>query len=247
MTITYLSRSEWGADPSLGRRGYRVDGASQFRGVVVHHTVFVVDDWDGDGTAIGDLDDVKAFMQRLQTIRPDLGKDVPYSFVVHEGPTASDAYICEGRGLDYTGAHTAGLNSSRLGVAVAGNTSNRPLTPGVINAINLCGSFLKDQGTLYDTLDHSAFKATECAGTSVRENLHLLQPPFRATPINGPEEDEDDMITVVESNTGKAWVCAGGKARPLSDPQAWLAKWGGPVRSADNMSFVVADLYEIVD
>ena len=131
-------------------------------------------------------------------------------------------------------------------MAVAGNTSNRPLTPGVINAIRYCGSLLKNQEQLHDTLDHSAFKATECAGTSVRENLHLMQPPFRAFPINGPEEDEDEMITLIDTRDGRGWVCANGKARPLNNVTAWLDKWDGPVRRADYMAAVVAALFEIV-
>lgn len=245
MGITYLSRDEWGADTSLRRRGRRVDGRRAFRGVFVHHTVFRVSDWDSDGISTGDLDDIKEFMRRLQVIRPDLGYDVPYSFVVFAGKRPQDSIVCEGRGLDYTGAHTAGFNSTRLGVSIAGNTSEEPVTPGILNGIRWCGALLLDQGDLKDTLPHQAVKATACPGSSMMAALHQVQPPFTPPP-ESEEEEDTDMITVIDTRDGKGWVCADGKARPLSNPDSWLQTWDGPVRKAAYMGNVVNDLYEVI-
>lgn len=246
MAVTYLSREQWGADASLPRRGRVVDGASVFRGVFVHHTVFRVEDWDGDGIRHGDLDDIKAFMQRLQRIRPDLGYDVPYSYVVFAGTDPYSSVVCEGRGLGRTGAHTAGFNSTRLGVAVAGNTSDEPVTPGILEGIRYCGSLLQDQSTLNDTLPHRAVKATECPGSSMMAELHRVQPPFITPPIAAPQEDDDDMETLIDTTTGEGWVAANGKARVLGNVQAWTSSWTGPTKSSANMRHVIGDLYEIV-
>ena len=61
-----------------------------------------------------------------------------------------------------------------------------------------------------------------------------------------PEIDEDQMTTLADSTTGEHWVAAGGKARKLTDPDAWMASWIGPLSSSANMRYVVASLYEIV-
>ena len=56
----------------------------------------------------------------------------------------------------------------------------------------------------------------------------------------------DDMQTLVDSTTGEHWIAAAGKARPLSDPDAWMASWNGPTASSANMRHVVPSLYELV-
>ena len=54
------------------------------------------------------------------------------------------------------------------------------------------------------------------------------------------------MQTLVDSTTGEHWIAAAGKARPLSDPDAWMASWNGPTASSANMRYVVPSLYELV-
>ena len=57
---------------------------------------------------------------------------------------------------------------------------------------------------------------------------------------------DDEMQTLIDSTTGEHWIAAAGKARPLSDPDAWMASWNGPTASSANMRHVVPSLYELV-
>ena len=254
MTITYLTREEWGADASLPRRGYQINGAAKFRRIFNHHTVMVMGDWDGDGIVHGDLDDIKRYMQTLQTIRPDLGLDVPYSFVVFQGIKAEDSVVCEGRGLNRTGAHTAGFNSKSLGVAYAANTELSVVTAGMIAGVRWCGSLLDDQGSMLPALGHGAVKATACPGHHAKQALGRIQPPFANTyeytydPATAPAnpQGQDDMITLIDTRDNEGWVCVGTKARKISDLQSWVEDWKGTVHSDNNMRYIVRDLYTVV-
>lgn len=113
----YRTRDQWGADPALDRRGFPV--ARHLRThTIFHHTVMVDDDatknvWES-------VAEVDAQMRRLQTIRPDLGLDVPYNFVVFL-MAGGGIIVGEGRGYDLTGAHTHGHNTAGIGVAWQGN------------------------------------------------------------------------------------------------------------------------------
>jgi hypothetical protein len=183
MAVTYLSRAQWGAGSlDAGRRAPH----AQFVGLVVHHTVAVMPDWDRDGRRYGDLDDIKRYMRWLKTARPDLGPDVPYSFVVFEAARDSDCVVAEGRGFGVTGAHTSGFNSSRYGVALAGNSSIRPVTEGILSGYRWVGRRLANPAGAKPTIGHRDVKATECPGTSLYAALPQLQPPF---------EEEDMPLT----------------------------------------------------
>lgn len=230
MTTIYLDRRAWGAT-SLPRLGHVID-RDRFRGVVVHHTVM-------DAPPPGNLAAITAYMRRLQRVRPDLGLDVPYSFVVFQGRNLDDAIICEGRGFTRTGAHTAGLNSSRYGVAYGADTREDPVTPGMEAAVRWVLAHITDPVA---TTGHKDHKATACPGPAGVASLPNVQP---GTPP--PDElEESDMETLHDTSTGAGWVCANGKARPLSDVPAWLASYTGPVRSSPSMRYVVPDLYDIV-
>lgn len=65
-------------------------------------------------------------------------------------------------------------------------------------------------------------------------------------PVEPYEEGLVDMETLVDTTTGEHWVCANGKARPLSNPDAWMASWVGPTRKSANMTHVISDLYTVV-
>lgn len=188
MTVTYLDRAAWGAGPITV--GYSAPH-SQFLGIVVHHTVFILSDYDRDGHTHGDLDDIRRYMQVLKTLRPDLGPDVPYSFVVFEGARPDDCVVAEGRGFGRTGAHTSGFNSSRYGVALAGNSSTRPVTEGVLAGYRWVGARLANPVFAQPTIGHRDTRATECPGTSLYAALPQIQPPF-ADPEEDDEMTEDD-------------------------------------------------------
>lgn len=183
MTGTFLDRAAWRADPSLPRLGHVVR-RSQFVGLVEHHTVIVMPDWDHDGIIDGDIDDIRRYMQHLQIARPDLGLDVPYSFVVFRGADEYDYVVCEGRGFDRTGAHTAGFNSSRYGVALAGDFTNTAPTIGMLVGVRWVGAQLDDPAGARPTLGHCDTKATACPGAMAYPLLDRVQPPF--TPPSPP-------------------------------------------------------------
>jgi hypothetical protein len=179
MTVTTLSRTQWGGGAL--KAGHLVDH-HQFRGIVAHHTVMAA--------PRPDIDDIITYMRRLQKARPDLGLEVPYSFVVFRGPSNSDCVVAEGRGFGVTGAHTSGLNSTRYGVAYAGNASVDPITPGVLAGYRWVGRRIS--GTAVATIGHRDTKSTECPGHHLYAQLDEIQPPF---------EEDDDM----DEATFKEW------------------------------------------
>ena len=112
--IIYVLRGDWGADQDLTRLGIGVDPA-QRTGRRTHHSVII--DPDATPNRWTHLPEVFGKMRQLQTIRPDLGSDVPYNlvaFAMEAGFTYQnkrvDIVLCEGRGLLRSGAHTRGRN-----------------------------------------------------------------------------------------------------------------------------------------
>jgi hypothetical protein len=200
----YLTRRDWGASPLTPTAGYPID-TGQVVGAVEHHTVMVLPDYDGDGYSRGDLDDILRYMRQLQRARPDLGNEVPYTFVLFPGTTDATCVVAEGRGLGRTGAHTAGLNSTRIAIAVAGNTdADAPLTDGMVRGFRwVCSWALDDPAGAVATIGHQQappyfqngvnLNATACPGRDGMANLPKLQPPF--TPDDpAPAEEDDDML-----------------------------------------------------
>lgn len=187
MEVIYVSRDQLGLPP-VGhnhdvqgvRRGYpyRVP-PSKFTRLNIHHTVIVMGDYDHDGYLNGDMDDIRQYMRRLMTVRQDdLGPEVPYSFVIFEHPNPNVCIVAEGRGVGRVGAHTKGNNSMSYGVAFAGNTSTRDITPGMVAGVRFCGRFLANPTNSRETRPHSFYKATACPGVSATSKLTLMQPPF---------------------------------------------------------------------
>lgn len=208
MTIYYLSRAQWEAGPL--QSGYVVP-KSQFVGLVAHHTVAVVPDYDHDGLVDGDLDDAARFMQFLQAARPDLGPEVPYSFCLFQGAVDEDCILAEGRGLGVTGAHTVGYNSTRYGVAIVGNTNTMAVTSGLIEGFKRVGRLLADPVHAYPTFGHRDIKATACPGDNFYSKLWMVQPPF--SPSQGDwlamatKEDVKEAVREVleETIAGGQW------------------------------------------
>jgi hypothetical protein len=200
----YLTRRDWGASPLTPTAGYPI-ATGQVVGAVEHHTVMVLPDYDGDGYSRGDLDDILRYMRQLQRARPDLGNEVPYTFVLFPGTTDATCVVAEGRGLGRTGAHTAGLNSTRIAIAVAGNTdADAPLTDGMVRGFRwVCSWALDDPAGAVATIGHQQappyfqngvnLNATACPGRDGMANLPKLQPPFTIDDP-APAEEDDDML-----------------------------------------------------
>lgn len=202
----YLDRADWGASP-LEPKAVALP-TSQFEGFVLHHTVFVLTDYDRDGFVNGDLDDMRRYTRVLQVARPDLGSEVPYSWVIFAGSTDDTCVIAEGRGKGRKGAHTAGLNSTRYAWAIAGNTdADRPITPGMVAGMRwLASVMLDDPEHAAPAIGHqqapayfqngSNLNATGCPGSDGLRHLAELQPPYRSTdrpPAPSPAPPEDDV------------------------------------------------------
>lgn len=176
MTVTYLSRDDWGAGPlTAGSAAPH----RQFVGLIIHHTVM---DYWGDPVA---------YMRRLQKVRPDLSNDVPYSFVIMPGATHDDCVVAEGRGFGRTGAHTVGYNSTAYGVSFAGNFTDNPPTRGMLEGVRWIGRRLADPINALHTLGHrDTGYGTACPGDATVPLLGFLQPPFTEPDIDEPEEDD---------------------------------------------------------
>lgn len=115
--LIFVSRNDWGPNTNLPRLGGMVDRKARTH-VIIHHTVTPERDatpnlWESESN-------IFKCMRRLQTIRPDLGFDVPYNFVAFFFGEKG-LYICEGRGEDRSGAHTKGHNTAGIAVSFAGN------------------------------------------------------------------------------------------------------------------------------
>lgn len=115
--LNFFSRDEWVSNTNLPRLGRKVDREDRTH-VIIHHTV--TPDADSTPNAWETEDELIERMRKLQVIRPDLGMDVPYSFVAFLMKDGG-LNIFEGRGEDRTGAHTKGHNTAGIGVSFAGN------------------------------------------------------------------------------------------------------------------------------
>ena len=115
--VRLLTRRAWGANSAYPRKGYLV-ARDKRKHITFHHTVII--DNDATPNVWETLAEVKAKMRQLQVIRPDLGNDVPYSFVIFLMADGT-IIVCEGRGYDRTGAHTHGHNTDGMGLAFEGN------------------------------------------------------------------------------------------------------------------------------
>ena len=145
---------------------------------MVHHTVVP---YGGDPGA---------YMRRMQAARPDLGLEVPYSFVVMPGATDNDAVIGVGRGWSRTGAHTIGYNDTAYGVAFAGDYTDVAPTAAMFAAVRLIGSYMDAPE---ETLGHRDTYATACPGAATYPLLGELQPPFQSQ--HDTPEDTDVQLS----------------------------------------------------
>lgn len=204
MAIYYRTRADWGANPALPRKGWKVP-ATQFKGLVGHHTV-TEPDIDFDAPLQDRIGQADGHMRYIQTVRPDLGLDSPYSFVaIYIG--GNDWVVCEGRGWYRTGAHTIGFNSSRYGVAYAGN-SNDDTLPDFRPVLDHIGSHPECPTLTADFFDHQTVYETACWGNHLRTQQAngAFNPPY----IQGEPIMADNPIGVFEELTDghilKGWA-----------------------------------------
>lgn len=241
----WISRSEWGANPPTVEVGHAVP-LEQIVGLVVHHTVIVMPDYDHDGLVGGDIDDICSYMRQLQRARPDLGLEVPYSTVHFEGATPDEVIVAEGRGFGRTGAHTIGLNSTRYGCALAGDYTARQPTPGQLAGIRWVGTQLADPAGAVATIGHRYVYATACPGVDAYPHISELHPPFVTAPTAPIEEDDmlpapaviqlpDGTVAVIFRGADHLtyyWQTPPGDAYPIPD-SAWASGPAATVTAAE--------------
>ncbi|KKL71632.1 hypothetical protein LCGC14_2092980 [marine sediment metagenome] len=212
--LIYLTRTEWGTRTDIPRLGHPVNRLDRTE-AIMHHTVII--DNDATPNRWETLAEVKAKMVQLQTIRPDLGLDVPYNFVAFHMADGS-LIICEGRGFDRTGAHTHAHNTRGIATAGQGNFQiGQSLTSYIDHwsrwwgyqkfdmGMENLGSVHPARGIAFGHLD---FISTGCPG----DNLYAIIPQltFQAA-------EEDDMAKFIQrAGQGPLFVTDG------------IWKWGVP-------------------
>lgn len=221
--LTYLTRDDWGARTDIPRLGHPVNRLDRTE-AIMHHTVIV--DNDATPNRWETLAEVKAKMVQLQTIRPDLGRDVPYNFVAFHMADGS-LIVCEGRGLDLTGAHTHGHNTGGIATAGEGNFQiGQPVDSYSDHWSRWWGWLKFDQGmenlgslrpARGIAFGHRDFIATGCPG----DNLYAIIPqltfqaapepptpePEPVPPEPAPPKEESMVIVIIKAeNDGTQYI-----------------------------------------
>ena len=248
MKYTYLTRAEWGARTDLPRLGEAID-PNQATHAFIHHVVAIDhgDDspnvWETDAECFGR-------MRGLQTARPDLGNDVPYSFVAFL--REDHVLICEGRGAYRRGAHTQWHNVDGRAVSLYGNFQDYA-TFGLEKWLPAIGWFLHDlkMGNAIATTGGPALpnlgsvhpagrdvfghrEATDPQGNNVsggtscpgRELFDRLQ-HIKIAPSTAPVEEEDDVKIIRPTNRPEQYALVGGKLIHVTSEYV-LQKMGNP-------------------
>lgn len=262
--LYYVYRHEWRPDESLPRLGGpehpRPPGAEPYSFVppewrvalIIHHTTAI--DPDPTPNVWETWQEVFAQMRRLQTVRPDLGYDVPYNDVGMLMPHGVLA-VCEGRGHRRSGAHTAGFlpggstvkelwNIGGIALAIHANLDDYAvdLEP-YIKPISQYAGWLKygrppaaglplpNLGTVAPAgqrvWGHKQAPAqTVCPGQHMMARIHQI----RFTP---PNEEEQQMRLVATTNPYRvyaydglrvAWILNAEKLKVFRDTGMWPAE-----------------------
>lgn len=234
--IIYVSREGWRADLSLPQLGVIVDPVLR-TGRRTHHSVII--DPDATPNRWTHLPEVFGKMQQLQTIRPDLGLDVPYTlvaFAMEVGFTYQDKRVdivlCEGRGLMRSAAHTAGRNDqgvyfniSDIAICWEGNFEIPVLwlqTPEYReSASHMWGWVAFTQGLTNlqtgPSLGHRDDAQTLCPGGYLYAELQ------HHDPVNPPNKEEQDPIVLAGEDTSMALII-----KTRTDHKSYL--WTGNTR-----------------
>ena len=182
--LTILSREDWGARTDLPRRGRIVDPTHRTE-VFIHHTV--IPDNDVSKNEWESLDEVKAGMRKLQTVRAhDLGADVPYNMVAF-CMANGDLVLGEGRGIHRSGAHTIGHNRTAIAVSFQGNFEDFQLPTHIDSQLAILGAWLRrlheqegfvnlgnERPLNREVFAHRDVKATDCCGKHLFRKLDLI-------------------------------------------------------------------------
>ena len=196
--VQYLSRREWGADTDLPRLGQHYPADEPVE-AIQHHVVATDDDatpnrWES-------VAEIIPKMQRLQTVRPDLGLDVPYSYVTFlmKYTHKTGLILCEGRGPYRRGAHTSYHNRTGRAMAIEGNLQLGEPIEEYVEMLSWAWGWIKEEHGLRNLgnakpvnggviFGHQDFYATACPG----RNMMAVIADITLTAYVAPVE-EDDM------------------------------------------------------
>ena len=197
--VQYLSRREWGADESLPRLGQEYPAAVPTE-AIQHHTVII--DNDATPNLWESAAEVIPKMRQLQTIRPDLGMDVPYSYVAFlmRYTHKPGLILCEGRGPYRRGAHTKYHNRTGRAMAIEGNTSIGGPLIAYTEMLSWAWGWIKDEHGLVNlgtvkpdrggiVWGHRDFSATACPG---RHMMNIIE-QVTLERYQAPPQEEEDM------------------------------------------------------
>lgn len=102
---------------------------------------------------------------------------------------------------------------------------------------------VQEENWMWDQMHLIAHANAEAIARYLKGNL---SPPLVELPDYNDEDEEDGMVTLIDSTTGEGWIASSTKARKLSDVGAWMSSWIGPTRKSANMRYVIPQLYEVV-
>lgn len=202
----YLSRAQVGYRTDLPRRGY-LTGPISRNAFVEHHTV--------GGTRVNRTEAAALdYVRRLQTIRPDLGSDVPYNFVVsYISPLiGSDRLlVCEGRGWHRTGAHTLNHNTefvafSWQGDWHAGTAPKLEEAQAALGAWAISEANLEISGHNLATnlvYGHREFKNTTCPGDNVYATRHRFVEGMEGVEMTPEQEAAVNQLVEILATLAK--------------------------------------------
>lgn len=204
--------------------------------IVIHHSVT-----KPTSSAIDDARKVEEIIYRRR-IKSRFAM-IAYNWMIHP-----DGTVFEGRGNTYrNGANnnTRGgsiSNHNSVSVCFIGDYRTNLLTEAQRRSFWSLAEHLGETGAVSNTnsvVPHSAVARTACPAEAYSS---------LGNPIFGGDtgEEEEEMVTCIDKLSGDAWVVSSTKARKIQNVAQWMATWEGPVRRADNMQFVIKDLYEIV-
>lgn len=214
--ILYLDREDWQEHTELPLLGSIVP-LQEREYAIMHHTVVI--DPDPTPNIRETLAEVKAQMRRLQTIRPDLGLDVPYSYVVFL-MAGGWIVICEGRGRYRRGAHTKYYNRRGIGMAIQGNLELAVDLDPYVDLLGDAWSWLKyEQGLINlgnevpgpaaQIFGHQDFRDpddretwTACPGRRLMAIIGRIR-------FKRPEEEEHMASFVKEDGRPYVWLVVG--------------------------------------
>lgn len=195
-----IPRHEWGARAPLGPPMTLPVGEAN-----LHHSVTAL-------TA-----DPLADMRAVERIGIDRFGRFSYSWAYHR---PSRSLLC-GAG-DTIGAHTAGRNSTSLGIVLIGNYDVTPLDDTAVQDLGEALRWLVHTGRLrpdFTLRGHRDHKATACPGKHAYARLPEIRAAANTTPPPAtPASEEDTMVIGRENHTWRILILHDGSA--IAGPSA---------------------------